>query len=99
MKTDWGGGSAQAVFMLAVDDTTADNDVVAIIDINDATTDEVLASRALRRREFRTPQAAERFAVDADLSGRSGHAMETRVWWKDISYLRVDSLSVSTSEL
>jgi len=96
--TDWGGGSAQAVFELAVDDVTADNGIVATIDINDATADEVLASRDLRRRDFRRPQEAARFAIDVDLGGRSGHSMEARVWWKDISYLRVDSLVVNASE-
>jgi hypothetical protein len=96
--TDWGGGSAQAVFRLAVDDTTSGNGVVATIDINDATADQVLASRDLRRHDFRQPLEAQRFAVDADLTGRSGHSMEARVWWKDISYVRVDSLVVNASE-
>ena len=96
--TDWGGGSAQAVFAIQIDDVNSDDLVVATVDINDATADQVLAARELRRRDFRHPLESERFAVDADLAGREGHHMEARLWWKDIAFLRVDSLAVHTSE-
>ena len=96
--TDWGGGSAQAVFALQIDDVGADDRVVATIEINDATADRVLAARELRRRDFRRPLESERFALDADLAGRDGHRMEARLWWKDVAFLRVESLAVQTSE-
>ncbi len=96
--TDWGGGSAQAVFSAAIDDVTADDRVVAVIDINDATADQVLATRDLRRRDFRRPLESDRFALDADLTGRAGHALEARLWWKDVAFLRVDALAVNTSD-
>lgn len=85
------------VFELLLDDTTADDAVVAIIDINDATADEVVGAREVRRRDLHAPMELQRVAVDADLSGRGGHMMEARLHWKDVSYLRVDAVSVCTS--
>ncbi|HUS65377.1 MAG TPA: hypothetical protein VMZ28_12580, partial [Kofleriaceae bacterium] len=95
--TDWGDGSVQAVFDLVLDDTTADDAVVAIIDINDATADEIVGAREIRRRDLHAPMELQRVAVDGDLSGRAGHMMEARLHWKDVSYLRVDAVSVYTS--
>jgi hypothetical protein len=95
--TDWGEGAAQAVFYLMVDNNSADNQVVATIDINDATTDESLVSRQITRRQFRTPSLYQRFAINVDLTGRAGHKMEARVWWTDTSYVRVDRIVVNTS--
>lgn len=96
--TDWGGGSAQAVFTLEIDDVTADDEVIATIDINDATADQVVAARDLRRGDFRRALHPERVALDADLTGRAGHRMEARLWWKDLAFLRVTSLAVNTSD-
>jgi len=96
---DWGGGTVQAAFSMMVDDNDYDNDVVVTLDIRDQTTDTVIASRDIRRREFRRPQALQRFVVNADLAGRSGHEMETRVFWHDISYVKVSQVSVSHSDL
>ncbi|MFH1436953.1 MAG: hypothetical protein ABIJ56_14690 [Pseudomonadota bacterium] len=38
------------------------------------------------------------FPPDADLSGRAGHAMEVRVWWHDIAFVRLDKVTVTTMQ-
>jgi hypothetical protein len=95
--TDWGGGAAQAVFTLKVDDNTAANDVVVTLEINDATADRVIASRPVRRREFRAAHAYQRFTLDVELDGRAGHRMETRVFWHDVSYVKLDRVVVNAA--
>jgi len=92
--TGWGGGTATATFRLMVDDASADDAVVATIDVHDATTDETLAARDLRRRSFGGPMAYTDFTLAASLAGRAGHRMETRVWFHDRSYLRLDRVVV-----
>jgi hypothetical protein len=72
--------------------------VVAVVDVHDASTGVVLSSREIRRKEFRAPFAYQRFAVNFDLVGRSGHAMETRVYWRDLSYVKVDKVVVSMGD-
>jgi hypothetical protein len=75
--TDWGGGDAQAVFELMVDDASRDDLVVATLDVHDATAGEVLATREVRRRELVEPWRYRSFALDVWLAGREGHAIET----------------------
>jgi hypothetical protein len=94
--TDWGGLSAHAVFDLMVDNNRADNGVVVTLDIYDADADRILVIREVRRRELAAPFAYQGFALDADLAGRAGHRMEARVYWHDISYVRVDKVTVTT---
>ena len=96
--TDWGGGSAQAVFYLLVDNNSAANDVVVTLEINDATADRVIASRPVRRHELRRPHAYQRFALNVDLTGRAGHRMETRVFWHDVSFVKLDKVVVNLAE-
>jgi hypothetical protein len=93
--TDWGNGSMQAVFMLMVDNNTAANDVVASVEINDATSGKVIASRDIRRHEFRATRTYQRFTLNADLEGSAGHRMETRVFWHDVSFVKLDKVFVN----
>jgi hypothetical protein len=93
---DWGERSVQAVFELQVDNNTADDRVVVTVDVNDAAADQVVASREVRRREFRAPSRYQAFAVDASLAGRAGHRMEARVYWHDVSYVKLDRVVVTT---
>jgi hypothetical protein len=97
--TDWGGGAAQAVFDMMVDNNSADNGVVARIDINDYTTNTIIATRDVRRREFRGTFAYQRFTLNAPLDGRAGHKLEARVYWTDISYVKVKRVVVNLSNL
>jgi hypothetical protein len=36
--------------------------------------------------------------LSVDLTGRAGHAMETRLWWHDVTYVRLDRVVVDLSE-
>ncbi|WP_394835341.1 hypothetical protein LVJ94_00255 [Pendulispora rubella] len=96
--TDWGGGAAQAVVQLKVDNNSADDGVVVTLEFNDFTTNTVFASRPIRRREFRAPHSFQRFTLQGNLDGRAGHKLEVRVYWHDISYVKVGSVAVHTSD-
>lgn len=90
---DWGGGRARVAFRLLLDVVDAADDEVAILDVYDADADAVLASRSLRRSAFAADLGWQDFTLDVDLGGRDGHAIETRVWWSDRSYVRVDAIT------
>jgi len=94
--TDWGGQTAHAVFLLQVDNNSAANDLVVQLEIYDATTSEGLSQRDVHRYDFRSTFTYQRFGVDADLTGRSGHKMETRVYWKDVSYVKLQKVLLYT---
>jgi hypothetical protein len=94
---DWGAGSAQAAFWLMVDNNNADNGKVVTLDVYDADTDQVLATRELYRKEWRAPGVYQRFGLDFGLDGRAGHRIETRVYWHDISYVKLDKIIVNTA--
>ncbi len=93
--TNWGGVSAAAAFHLQVDNNVG-SAVVVTVDLYDATSDQILASRALRRNEFADVGVYTTFVLTSDLIGRTGHTMETRVYWHDVSYVRLDKVVVTT---
>ena len=93
--TEWGGFLVSVAFDLELDNVDADNGRVVTIDINDATADEIIATRIIRRSEFNQPFQLQTFSVEADLRDRPGHIFEARVYWHDISYVRVDALTAT----
>ncbi|VUD69089.1 hypothetical protein TDB9533_04455 [Thalassocella blandensis] len=90
----WGEGGAQAVFRMKVDNNTANNEQVVTVDVYDSSTGQTVASRAITRREFNRAHEYQDFSVWFDLRGRNGHTMETRVYWNDVSYVKVDKVTV-----
>ena len=96
--TNWGGNHAEAAFRMLVDNVSANNDVVAEIDIFDSTSGNVLASKAVRRGEFQARFKYETFKISAGLTGRAGHKMEVRVDWRDVSYVLVDKVEVTVQK-
>jgi hypothetical protein len=92
--TDWKGQQGQATFSLMVDNNTAQDGVILTLDIFDATTQESIAVREVMRTEFMDVFSYEPFMLPFDFAGREGHAMETRVYWHDLSYVRLDAVSV-----
>jgi len=94
--TDWGGLGALAVFDLLVDNNSSDDGVVVTLDIYDADADRVVAIRDVRRTELAAPFIYQGVALSADLAGCAGHRMEARVYWHDISYVRIDKVTVTT---
>ena len=80
--------------MLLVDDNSYDNEPVVTFEVYDYDSGQTLVSRPIRRREFKAPHQYQRFTVNFDLAGHIGHKMETRVYWHDVSYVRVDKVIV-----
>ena len=92
--SDWSNGSKQAVFRMLIDVVNGAPEIVATADIFDATTQEIVASRQVLRSDFDLPFTYRNIAFDFDMAGREGHLMETRLYWHDISYLRLDRVSI-----
>ncbi len=89
----WGSGAMRAVFRMMVDAITTGGTVVTI-EVYDATAGQIIASQAVARSRFSQPFMYQDISLDFSLSGRLGHSIETRVYWHDISYVKVDKVSV-----
>lgn len=92
--TDFGEGLIDVVFRMMIDVVNDTEEEVVTIDVFDATAGESLVSRPVTRRQFIAPFRYEDFSLGVDLTGRAGHQIETRVFWHDISYVRVDRITV-----
>lgn len=82
------GGPKTATFRLQIDNVAAGSDVVARIDVHDATSNFVNVSREIRRNEFAAPFAYQDFALS--FTSITTHAYEFRVYFTDAAYLRQD---------
>ena len=91
---DWGAQSITVTFRMMIDVVNASAEEVVTIDVFDATAQEVVASTPLTRRQFNAALQYQDFDLYADLSERLNHQFETRVFWHDISYVRVDRVTV-----
>lgn len=96
--TQFGDGSVQAVFLLKVDNNSSDDGVVVTLDVYDATEGKAIATRDVTRKQWRAAQQYQRFVVNAELHGRIGHTLETRVFWHDISYVKLDKVVVNVAD-
>jgi hypothetical protein len=64
------------------------------IDIYDATSGQVLASRYLTRADFTTANVEQSIPLTFNMTGRAGHAVEFRVWTFGSNYVRVNKVVV-----
>jgi hypothetical protein len=87
-------GVYTATFQLQVDNNSANNRTLAELEIFDANTDEVIASRSLTRRQFSEPGTSRSFELTFDWHGRLGHALELRVKSLGRSYLKVGNIEI-----
>lgn len=85
-------GRRTATFRLLLDNVNADNNRVLTLDVFDAASGRVLASRDVRRREFRSPFQYQDF--DLPFSSAAGQLLEFRAYWVGGSYVRQDLVSV-----
>jgi hypothetical protein len=92
---DLGDGPRTATFRLMVDVADAREETVVTLDVYDADADQILAALDVPRSAFGAAFAYRDFALDFDLAGRAHHAIETRVYWRDISYVRLDRVVVT----
>ena len=92
--SDWGERPITVNFRMMIDVVNTSAEEVVTIDIYDATAQEVLVSTPLTRGQFNAALQYQDFELEADLAGRLNHQFETRVFWHDISYVRVDRVTV-----
>jgi hypothetical protein len=85
-------GSRTATFRLMLDNVTADNLRILTLDVYDATTQTVLASRQIRRSEFRQPFVYQDFALP--FAAAQNHLLEFRTYWHGSSYAKQDKVIV-----
>lgn len=76
------GPRQTAIFRLAIDVVDGQQDTVATIDVRDASTASILATRDLKRGEFKGGIGNfSEFALEFDTTGRGSNPLEYRVLW------------------
>ncbi len=90
--TDIPAGTHTASFRLMIDVNDTDNLVVATIDVYDASADEILALRDIRRSEFVSTFAYQDFELTFD--NVAAHSLEFRTYWHDVAYINQDHVLV-----
>ncbi len=90
---DLAAGPQTASFQLLIDVVDAPDDVVATIDVFDATDERTLSTRDLRRAEFASNLEYQIFNLDWVQT--AGHRMELRVYFHRRAYVRVRTVAVA----
>jgi hypothetical protein len=86
-------GPNVAEFRMKVDNNTANDDPVVDIDVRNATTGQILASRAVTRRQF--PIAGDYTSITLPFTmPANNQSIELRVYWRGTSYTKVDWIGV-----
>ncbi|QHS59670.1 GxGYxYP domain-containing protein [Chitinophaga agri] len=86
-------GPNVAEFRMKVDNNTANDDPVVDIDVRNATTGQILASRAVTRRQF--PIAGDYTSITLPFTmPANNQSIELRVYWRGTSYTKVDWVAV-----
>lgn len=71
------------------------NEVVAIADVNDATTQTQIGSLQIHRQDFNLNHVDQVFEVPFYLDpSRVGHQFEFRIWWNNFAYIREQAVGV-----
>lgn len=91
-------GNKTVAFRMKTDNNSADNEVVAVININDADKGTVIASREIRRSEFYTPDTYQDFYLEFDCPS-TVDKFEFRVLYKKKAYIAVDKVTVSDEKV
>lgn len=91
---DLGSGMITVQWFLEVDNTTADDFKIVTVDIYDADSQAILASRIITRTEFAAPATEKIVSLQADLKDSSGHAIEARVYWHGFSYTKLSKVTI-----
>jgi hypothetical protein len=90
-------GPNVATFSMKIDNNTANNDAVVIIEARDATTGTGLASQTVTRQQFSVAGNYTNFNLPFNMPALN-HSIELRVFWMGGSYIKVDSVSVSRTK-
>lgn len=86
-------GPNTAEFRMKIDNNTANNDAVVDIDVNNATTGQILASMTITRQQFPIAGDYTSFTLPFTLPANN-QSIELRVFWKGASYIKVDWVGV-----
>lgn len=81
-------GQRTATFRLLIDNRSANNDRILTIDVYDANSNRVIASRNVTRGQFSAPMAYQNFTVT--FTAQSGQRLEFRTFWHGGAYVRQD---------
>ncbi|MEK3865882.1 GxGYxYP domain-containing protein [Paenibacillus sp. FSL H7-0716] len=84
-------GAHKITFRMKVNNNSTDNDVVATIDVRDATTGETIIQRQLTRQQFSAANQYQDFTLDFNHT-QPGHKLEYRVRFEDKATLTIDSV-------
>jgi hypothetical protein len=85
-------GTRTATYRLMLDNVNAANDRLLSLDVFDANSGRVLASRSLRRKEF--SKAFQYQDFDLDFTASTGQRLEFRTYWHGGAYVRQDYVRV-----
>jgi hypothetical protein len=85
-------GNRTATFRLMLDNVTADNNRILTLDVYDAASGRVLASRSLTRKQFSRAFQYQNF--DVSFTAAAGQRLEFRTFWHGGSYVRQDYVQV-----
>ncbi|WP_437753664.1 M57 family metalloprotease [Sorangium sp. So ce1389] len=88
-------GVHTAIWNLMIDNNTADNQAIVKVDVYDATTGTVLASRNITRRKWTSAFQYQAFSLPFTMdTARAGHQIELRTFWYRYAYIREQSVSL-----
>ncbi|MBP5363304.1 MAG: CHAP domain-containing protein [Ruminococcus sp.] len=86
-------GDKEVTFRMKTDNNTADNEVVARIEVNDTDLGGIIASKEIRRKDFLTPDAYQDFHLEYE-NGSASNRIEYRVYYFQKALISVDSVTV-----
>lgn len=86
-------GPNVAEFRMKTDNNTANDDPVVDIDVRNATSGQVLASRTITRRQFPIAGDYTNFTLPFTMPA-DNQSLELRVYWRGTAYTKVDWVSV-----
>jgi hypothetical protein len=82
-------GDNVAIWSLMIDNNSADNNAVLILDVNDATTQTSVASTQVTRQQWVSTNTYQPFALPFTVDqSRAGHMFEFRVYWLGQAYVK-----------
>ncbi|TWI84017.1 GxGYxYP domain-containing protein [Chitinophaga japonensis] len=86
-------GPNVAEFRMKIDNNTANDDPVVDIDVRNATTGQVLASRTITRTQFPVASNYTNFTLPFTMPA-DNQSIELRVYWRGTAYTKVDWVAV-----
>ena len=86
-------GDKEVTFRMRTDNNSADNDVIARIEVNDPDLGAIIASKEIRRKDFLTPDAFQDFLLEYESSSISNR-VEYRVYYFKKAFISVDRVTV-----